>query len=69
MVILGTSGAAGSSIGRIRNNTIGTSGAALSCSSQGHGIAVEGRGNGTHTTAVTGNTLKRCFDLHRCRGR
>jgi hypothetical protein len=48
--------------GRIRNNVIGTSGSALSCSTQGTGIRVDLSNRGTHTTAVTGNTVRRCFD-------
>jgi hypothetical protein len=48
--------------GRIRNNTIGTSGAALSCSTQANGVYVDARGNGTFTSAVTGNTIRQCFD-------
>jgi hypothetical protein len=48
--------------GRIRNNVTGTSGAALSCSAQGSGIQVDVQNRGTHTTAVTGNTLRQCFD-------
>ena len=61
-VILGTSGAGAVFDGFIRNNVIGTSGAALSCSSQANGIGVEARGNGTHNSAVTGNTIRQCFD-------
>ena len=48
--------------GRIRNNVIGTSGSALSCSTQGTGIRVDLSNRGTHTTAVTGNIVRRCFD-------
>jgi parallel beta-helix repeat protein len=48
--------------GRIRNNVIGTAGSALSCSTQGHGIVVDVGNRGTQTTAVTGNTVQRCFD-------
>jgi hypothetical protein len=59
---LGTSGNAGTFDGFIRNNVIGTAGAALSCSTQANGIAVDAHGNGTHTVSVTNNTIKRCFD-------
>ena len=59
---LGTSAASASMIGRIRNNIIGTSGSALSCSTQANGVSVDARGNGTHTTSVTGNTIRQCFD-------
>jgi hypothetical protein len=48
--------------GRIRNNTIGTSGANLSCSASGHGIAVGAANRGTHTVSITGNTVRRCYD-------
>ena len=61
-VNLGTSGVAGTFNGFVRNNDIGTTGQALSCSSQAHGIAVDAHGNGTHTVAVTGNTIRRCAD-------
>ena len=49
-------------IGKIRNNIIGTSGVALSCSTQAHGVYVDARGNGTFTSAVTGNTIRQCAD-------
>lgn len=62
-VNLGTSGAAGTFNGFVRNNDIGTTGTALSCSTQAHGIAVDAHGNGTHTVAVTGNTIRRCADF------
>jgi hypothetical protein len=63
-VNLGTSSNAAVFDGFIRNNVIGISGASnlLSCSTQGSGIAVESHGNGTHTSAVTGNILRNCFD-------
>ena len=48
--------------GRIRNNVIGTSGSDLSCSTQASGIEIENGNRGTHTYAVTGNTIRRCFD-------
>jgi hypothetical protein len=48
--------------GRIRNNTIGTSGVDLSCSTQASGIAVGASNRGTHTVAVTSNTVRRCYD-------
>ena len=59
---LGISAAGATFRGSIRNNTIGTAGAPLSCSAQGSGIAVGASGNGTHTAAVTGNALRECFD-------
>ncbi|MGH8531789.1 MAG: beta strand repeat-containing protein, partial [Gammaproteobacteria bacterium] len=59
---LGTSAASSSMIGKIRNNIIGTSGSALSCSTQANGVSVDARGNGTHTSAITGNVIRRCFD-------
>ncbi|MGH8491341.1 MAG: tandem-95 repeat protein [Gammaproteobacteria bacterium] len=59
---LGTSAASSSMIGKIRNNTIGTSGSALSCSTQANGVSVDARGNGTFTSAVTGNVIRQCFD-------
>ncbi|WP_019499612.1 choice-of-anchor D domain-containing protein [Pseudanabaena sp. PCC 6802] len=54
---LGTSGAAGTFNGFIRNNNIGTAGTPLSGSTQASGIVVEAHGNGTHTSSVTGNTV------------
>jgi hypothetical protein len=62
IVNLGTSGAAAVFDGFIRNNVIGTAGVALSCSTQANGIAIDAHGNGTHTVAVTNNTMRRCFD-------
>ncbi|MGH9261601.1 MAG: hypothetical protein ACRD08_17180, partial [Acidimicrobiales bacterium] len=59
---LGTSAASSSMIGKIRNNTVGTSGSALSCSTQANGVSVDARGNGTFTSAVTGNVIRQCFD-------
>jgi hypothetical protein len=59
---LGTSSNAALFRGRIENNQIGTSGAALSCSTQAHGISVEARGNGTHTALVSNNTIRQCLD-------
>ena len=59
---LGTSGASASFTGKIRNNLIGTSGASLTGSTQANGISVDARGNGTHTCAVTNNTIRQCFD-------
>lgn len=61
-VVLGTSAAAGVFDGFVRNNVIGTSGVALSCSSQANGVYIDARGNGTHNSSVTGNTIRRCFD-------
>jgi hypothetical protein len=48
--------------GRVRNNVIGTSGVDLSCSAQASGIEIENGNRGTHTYAVTGNTIRRCYD-------
>ncbi|MGH8491252.1 MAG: hypothetical protein ACREXS_20910, partial [Gammaproteobacteria bacterium] len=59
---LGTSAATSSMIGRIQNNIIGTSGSALSCSTQANGVYVDARGNGTFTSAVTGNVIRQCLD-------
>ncbi|MGH9027489.1 MAG: hypothetical protein ACRDWD_15440 [Acidimicrobiia bacterium] len=59
---LGTSAATSSMTGKIRNNIIGTSGSALSCSTQANGVYVDARGNGTFTSAVTGNVIRQCFD-------
>jgi hypothetical protein len=61
-VNLGSSGAAALFEGYVRNNDIGTSGSPLSCSSQGFGIAIDAHGNGTHTSVVSGNTMRQCFD-------
>jgi hypothetical protein len=59
---LGLSTAAAVFSGHVRQNLIGTTGAALSCSTQGSGISVDARGHGTHTVAIVGNTLRNCFD-------
>jgi hypothetical protein len=48
--------------GRVRNNIIGTTGVIRSCSEQAHGIAIDMHGAGTHTSAVTGNTMRQCKD-------
>jgi hypothetical protein len=50
--------------GHIRNNIVGTAGVVNSGSAQGQCIMVEanGTGDGTHTSSVTGNTVRRCFD-------
>ena len=61
-VVLGTSGAAGTFDGFVRNNIIGTSGVSLSCSTQANGIYIDKRGNGTQNSSVTGNTVRQCFD-------
>lgn len=61
-VVLGTSAVSAVFDGFVRNNLIGTSGAALSCSTQANGVYIDARGNGTHTSAVTGNTIRQCFD-------
>ena len=44
--------------GRIDNNRIGLTGVANSGSSQASGIVVDSRGQGTHTAAVTNNTVR-----------
>ena len=59
---MGVSAASSSMVGKIRNNIIGTSGVALSCSTQAAGVYVDARGNGTFTSAVTGNTIRQCGD-------
>jgi hypothetical protein len=61
-VDLGLSAASGVFSGEVRNNQIGSTGAALSCSAQGSGISVDARGHGTHTAAVTGNSIRQCLD-------
>jgi hypothetical protein len=65
---LGPSTAAAAFTGSVRGNAIGSPGVPLSCSAkaqpqaQASGISVNARGEGTHTAAVTGNTLRRCQD-------
>jgi hypothetical protein len=59
---LGSSSSAAAFTGSVRGNVIGSAGVPLSCSAQGSGISVVARGLGTHTAAVTGNTLRRCLD-------
>jgi len=59
---LGPSTTGSSFSGFVRDNLIGTSGVALSCSAQGSGISLEAHGNCTHTASVTGNTTKRWLD-------
>ncbi|MCZ7651395.1 MAG: tandem-95 repeat protein [Thermoanaerobaculia bacterium] len=61
-VVQGTSASSAGFTGKVRNNIIGTSGVALSCSTQANGVYIDARGNGTHTSAVTGNTIRQCFD-------
>jgi large repetitive protein len=61
-VVLGTSASSASFVGKVRNNTIGTTGVALSCSTQAAGVYIDARGNGTHTSAVTNNIIRQCFD-------
>ncbi len=61
-VVLGTSASSASFVGRVRNNTIGTSGVSQSCSTQANGVYIDARGNGTHTSAVTNNVIRQCFD-------
>jgi hypothetical protein len=61
-IVLGTSGVAGTFDGFVRNNVIGASGVATSCSTQANGLAIEARGNGTHTSHVSNNVIRQCFD-------
>jgi hypothetical protein len=61
-VDLGLSAASAVFTGEIRNNQIGSTGVALSCSAQGSGISVDARGHGTHTAAITGNNIRQCLD-------
>ena len=61
-VVLGTSSNAALFSGKVRNNIIGTSGVAFSCSTQANGVDIEARGNGTHTSQVSNNTIRQCFD-------
>ncbi|NIS36834.1 MAG: right-handed parallel beta-helix repeat-containing protein, partial [Actinobacteria bacterium] len=44
--------------GHIRDNALGTT--TVACNTGGPGIQVAGEGGGTHTVAVTGNTLRGC---------
>jgi uncharacterized repeat protein (TIGR01451 family) len=55
-VFMGTGGSANWN-GTIDNNDIGVSSVAGSGSEQAHGINVEAQGSGTHTTAITNNTI------------
>jgi len=68
---MGSSTSAAVMHGTIRNNTVGTSGSALSGSAQGSCILVENNGlgqsghatpAGTYHALVTNNTLRQCFD-------
>ncbi len=61
-VALGTSSVAAVFDGFVRNNVIGTSGSSLSCSTQANGVYIDARGNGTHNSSVTGNTIRQCYD-------
>ena len=61
-VALGTSANTASFVGKVRNNIIGTSGVSLSCSTQANGVYIDARGNGTHTSSVTNNVVRQCFD-------
>lgn len=61
-VALGASGAGGSFNGFVRNNQIGTTGQALSCSTQGNGIFHKAEGSGTSTIQIHNNTIRRCYD-------
>jgi hypothetical protein len=60
----GSTTSAGLVRGKIRNNTIGTSGSAFSGSAQASCILAEtnGPGTGTHTVSITNNTLRSCYD-------
>ncbi|MBL9156129.1 MAG: cadherin-like domain-containing protein [Verrucomicrobiales bacterium] len=62
VVNLGTSNPPALFNGFIRNNQIGTLGSTESGSTQGHGIAFDAHGKGTHTCAVTGNIVRETFD-------
>lgn len=42
--------------------SLGTSGVALSCSTQANGVYIDVRGNGAHTSQVHNNTIRQCFD-------
>ncbi len=44
--------------GRIEGNIVGTTGVTASGASQGSGIAVEARGQGTHVSRIAGNTVR-----------
>ena len=55
-VFMGTGGSANWS-GTIDNNDIGDASDSGSGSEQAHGINVEAQGSGTHTTAITNNTI------------
>ncbi|MEK7952936.1 choice-of-anchor Q domain-containing protein [Luteolibacter soli] len=61
-VNLGTSNPPALFNGFIRNNVIGTTGQTNSGSTQGYGIAWDAHGKGTHTSSVTGNTVREAFD-------
>jgi VCBS repeat-containing protein len=61
-VVMGTTGLAGTFDGFVRNNVIGASGVALSCSTQANGVYIDARGNGTHTSQVSNNVIRQCFD-------
>ncbi len=59
---LGITASGSSMVGKVRNNTIGTSGSALSCSTQANGVYIDARGNGTFTSQVSNNIIRQCFD-------
>lgn len=61
-VNLGTSSAAATMSGTISGNVIGTVGSFQSGSTTGSGIGVDAHGNGTHTVAITNNTIRQTFD-------
>lgn len=60
-VVLGTSSAAATMSGTITNNTIGGT-TSLSGSTQGSGISIDARGNGTHRVRVENNIIRHVFD-------
>jgi uncharacterized repeat protein (TIGR01451 family) len=53
---------AGTFSGRVSGNTIGLAGVTLSGASQSSGISIGARGDGSHTTLVTGNTIRQYRD-------
>lgn len=61
-ISLGASGVGGSFNGFVRDNQIGTTGQALSCSTQGNGMFVKSEGSGTSTIQISNNIIRRCFD-------
>jgi hypothetical protein len=61
-VNLGVSTTTAVSNGFIRNNRIGTAATSASGSVQGNGIDLSSNGSGTHTAAVSGNTIRQVYD-------